>query len=96
MELLEEIELPPEVKAVIEEIRRVEDFLYSKKMPCKVDSYRDYITVKITKGHWKNDHIRCDELMRKLGYSCITFSFDDASANGDIYTATRYYRKEQK
>lgn len=55
--------------------------------------YRDrffYACVEISWGDWKHEHLRCDYLMKQIGYSL--HHVDETETDGsDCYSAIRYY-----
>lgn len=90
---IEGITFDEETQRTLDTIDEVKTYLYKHKVPCRVDAWRDFIVTEIVKGHWKDDHMRCDNLMANLGYRFITFSFWESKGE-DFYSARRYYLKE--
>lgn len=66
-----------------------------------VDTIRNYgipgvpldpgvISICITWGDWKHDHLRLDNIMEGLGYTHITTNVTEEDGS-DAYSATHYY-----
>lgn len=48
------------------------------------------VTIEIVWGDWKHEHLRCDHLMKQLGYGLCDENITEENG-GDCYSAVRTY-----
>ena len=86
-------------RAQIEEEKRLRDGLTANKVYPSDFSYEEHpvygemTCILIEWGDWKHEHLRCDWLMREMGYTF--FGSETVEDDGsDTYSAIRKYYKE--
>ena len=77
----------------MEEIRRIDKKLSEAHLYAEIYEHAPFVYVDIEHGDWKHDHMRCDYLMKQLGYRAIDEKVTYADGS-DNYSATHVYVKE--
>lgn len=88
----ESMKLNEDYNSDLEEERRIQKYLDDHELWGEVSVDDDTVYVEINWGDWKHEHLRCEYLMNKLGYSqeYVDVTEEDGS---DCYSAIHTYKK---